>query len=129
MARRERRNRRHCDLLGDVAERKKAEEALREQGRCRAIFEKAGNGIGIADREGRLQQANPALCQMLGYSREELVGSRVFDLVHPDDQAANFSAFQQLRRGEVSALELKALVLEKGWGIGLGAQVSLAAVR
>ena len=50
-------------LLEDIAQRKKAEkaeEALREsEARFRAIFEKAGKGIAIADREGRVAAGKP----------------------------------------------------------------------
>jgi PAS domain S-box-containing protein len=104
-------------LLEDIAQRKKAEkaeEALREsEARFRAIFEKAGKGIAIADREGRLQQANPAFCRMLGYSKNELIGRHVFELVHPADGAANARAFQRLRDGETPALEIEHRYLRK----------------
>ena len=91
----------------DVSERKNAEMALRaSEERFRAIFDRAGSGIGIADLEGRLQQANPTFCRMLGYTAEELIGRPVFELVHPEDQAFNLLQFQRLRNADVSALEL-----------------------
>ena len=38
----------------------------------RHLFEEASLGIAIEDMEGKLLLANPALCRMLGYEKEEL---------------------------------------------------------
>jgi PAS domain S-box-containing protein len=94
--------------LEEISERKRAEEALRKsEERFRAIFENAGSGIAIASCDGRVREINPAFCKILGYTREELVGVVAFDFVHPDDRAKIFQEFQQLRMGEVSALEFE----------------------
>jgi len=60
-----------------------------------------------------VKQVNTAFCHMLGYSKEELVGRFASDLVHPDDKAANAQAFNRLRDGETSALELEHRYLRK----------------
>jgi PAS domain S-box-containing protein len=101
-------------VVVDITDLKSAEKALRESEELfRAVFEKAGNGIAIADLEGRVKQVNTAFCHMLGYSKEELVGRFASDLVHPDDKAANAQAFNRLRDGETSALELEHRYLRK----------------
>ncbi len=62
------------------------EAALREtEARWHALFDGASEGIFVADLEGRYTDVNPAGCQMLGYSRDELVGKRIVDLIPPDD--------------------------------------------
>lgn len=100
--------------MEEISERKRSVEALlKSEERFRAIFEKAGNGIAIADCDGRLREINPAFCEMLGYAREELVGGLAFDLVHPDDQPMNLREFQRLRQGEVTALEFEHRYLRK----------------
>ena len=100
--------------MEDITTRKRSEEALlKSEARFRAIFEKAGNGIGISDGDGRLREINPAFCEMLGYARDELVGSLAFDLVHPEDQAMNLREFQRLRQGEITALEFEHRYLRK----------------
>ena len=48
--------------------------------RFRAMFEGAAIGIGICQLDGRILEANPALSQMLGYSREELAGTNAREL-------------------------------------------------
>jgi diguanylate cyclase (GGDEF)-like protein/PAS domain S-box-containing protein len=70
----------------DVTERNRAEDALREsEERFRAVYDQAGIGIARISVEGKLEGANPALCQMLGYTAEELIGRDFQDLVHADD--------------------------------------------
>ena len=64
----------------DITERKKAEEAFREQGiKMSSIFRAAPVGIGMSVNRV-LREANDMLCAMTGYSREELLGrsARIF---------------------------------------------------
>ncbi|MDZ7619078.1 MAG: PAS domain S-box protein, partial [Patescibacteria group bacterium] len=69
----------------DVTDRVHAEKSLREeQDRYRAIFEAATNSLVIYNREGEVIEANPAACQMYGYSREQLIGLSGRTIVHCD---------------------------------------------
>ncbi|MEO5354980.1 MAG: PAS domain S-box protein [Magnetococcus sp. XQGC-1] len=62
-------------------------EAHRKQERlCRAIVEQAADGITIARLDGTILVANPASCQLTGYSAEELCQRTLFDLVPPNTQ-------------------------------------------
>jgi len=61
------------------------ENLRRAEERCRALFQHAGDGILIADRQGRCTDANEAACRLLGRARAEIVGCAVADLFHPDD--------------------------------------------
>ncbi|MBI4775336.1 MAG: PAS domain S-box protein [Deltaproteobacteria bacterium] len=65
-------------------EKRKAEQALRDsEVRYRSLFQGASEGILIADVETRKYLfANPAICEMLGYTEAELTGMRVDD-IHP----------------------------------------------
>ncbi len=80
-----------------LAERKRAEEALRiSEERFRAIYENVAVGIVILDDNHRVVQSNPALEQMLGYSREELTGRTFAELMHQDDAATDEYLHQEL---------------------------------
>ena len=69
-------------ILRDITERKRAEESLREsEGRYRALFECAPDGIVIANPESYYIGANASICRMLGYTREELMGMHASDIV------------------------------------------------
>jgi PAS domain S-box-containing protein len=69
----------------DVTERRRAEAALQENERkFRALFEHAVDGIVIHDLEGRILDANPAMCRRLHYSREEFLRLRLADIDLPE---------------------------------------------
>lgn len=51
----------------------------------RKAFQTANIGIGMADAEERFLAVNAKFCQLLGYSRAELLQLHTFDLIHPDD--------------------------------------------
>jgi diguanylate cyclase (GGDEF)-like protein/PAS domain S-box-containing protein len=46
------------------------------------------DGVCVVDGEGRLLYVNRSFERILGYNRDEMLGLRVFDLVHTDDHAA-----------------------------------------
>lgn len=93
--------------MTDIRERKRAEEALRDSERkYRAIFEGAGEGILIADSEtAQFKYANPAICDMLGYSEEELLGMNLMD-IHPEDMHQEvIETFKAQARQEINFAE------------------------
>lgn len=57
----------------------------------RRLFEYAPDGIIVASPAKYCLDANPAICKMLGYSREELIGLPASDIVSPE-QINNFDA-------------------------------------
>jgi PAS domain S-box-containing protein len=96
-------------LLIDITERKKAEETLRiSENKYRTLFEKATEGILIADIETKkFKYANPAICTMLGYGQEELAKMSVAD-IHPktslEHVIAEFSAQARGERASASSI-------------------------
>ncbi len=69
----------------DITERKHAEEALRNsEARLNSIFRAAPAGIGVVvDRV--ITEANDKLCEMTGYTRDELLGKNA-RLLYPSDE-------------------------------------------
>jgi PAS domain S-box-containing protein len=66
----------------DVTRGKQAKEVLEHNRRkWEAQFDRASAAIFLADDEARYQEANPAACNLLGYSREELLGLKLWDLL------------------------------------------------
>ena len=71
----------------DITERKQAEEKLREsEERFRRAFEDAPIGVSLVGLDGRRFKVNRALCEMLGYSEEELLGKDYLGYIHLEDQ-------------------------------------------
>ncbi|HVI50349.1 MAG TPA: EAL domain-containing protein [Candidatus Sulfotelmatobacter sp.] len=68
--------------------------------RLRSVMEQAPDAIYIHDFDGRFQDVNQAASDMVGYSREELLGMTVFDIevgLNPDEVRA---LWLDLVRGE-----------------------------
>ncbi len=77
-----------------------AEERLREtESKYKLLVEQASDGIHTYDFDGNFIDANPKLCEMLGYTREELLRLNVTDLMPAGDLAANPVRFDELRAG------------------------------
>jgi diguanylate cyclase (GGDEF)-like protein/PAS domain S-box-containing protein len=82
------------------AERKRAEEALKEsETRYRRLFETAKDGILLLDADtGQITNVNPFLIELLGYSREEFLGKRLWEIGLFKDTAASQVAFRELQQ-------------------------------
>ena len=76
----------NVELQKEIKKRKQAEQVLKEsEERYRIIFEGTAEGILVSDLETRrFRYCNPAICEMLGYTKEELTGLDVTD-IHPKE--------------------------------------------
>jgi PAS domain S-box-containing protein len=86
----------------DMTVVKRAEEAIQaSESRYRALFDHSPDGVLIAGIGTKcFTHANPSICRMLGYTREELRVLGVAD-IHPQDQLPHVIAeFEALGRGE-----------------------------
>ena len=55
--------------------------------KARLLVEESADGFFVADLEGRFTDVNTAGCQMLGRSREDIIGTLILDLIPPDEVA------------------------------------------
>ncbi len=64
-------------LLIDVTEKKKSLEMIREsEERYRTIFNSNLDGIAIFNSDGKIVEVNEVLCQMYGYTRDEILNRK-----------------------------------------------------
>ena len=77
--------------LTDIDDIRRADTALRQsENRFRRIFEGSPFGMTLSEGDGRrILQANPAFCQMLGYTPDELIGRSLLELTHPDETSTD----------------------------------------
>ena len=91
-----------CSSIRDTTARQQMEEALRwSELRYRRLFETAKDGILILDANtGEITDVNPFLADMLGYSHQELLGRKLWEIGVFDDVAASRISFRELQRSE-----------------------------
>jgi diguanylate cyclase (GGDEF)-like protein/PAS domain S-box-containing protein len=92
-------------LQQQMHERMQAENTLREsEERFRAAFEQAGVGMGLCDidpHQSRWLSVNQKLCDILGYTREELSRLTAGDITPPEERDAAIDHNERLLRGEI----------------------------
>lgn len=92
--------------IRDISERKRTEQTLKESERkYRLLMEQASDGIHTYDLDGNFIDANSKLCDMLGYTREELRRLNVKNLTRPEDLVQSPIRFEQLRSGQTLLAE------------------------
>jgi len=97
------------NVCRDITERKKVEDALREsEANLRSIFRAAPTGIGmVCDRV--ITQANERLCEILGYSRKELLGesSRMLYPTDEEFECVGREKYSQIRTQGTGTVETR----------------------
>jgi len=83
----------------DISERKRAEKKLLiSETRYRRLFEAAKDGILILNANtGRIEDVNPFLVEMLGYTHTEFLNKELWEIGLFKDIVANKAAFQELQ--------------------------------
>jgi PAS domain S-box-containing protein len=96
-------------LVRDVSDRKRDEEILLEsEERFRSAFDYAAIGMALVAPDGGWIQVNRALCDLVGYSRDELLGGATFqDITHPDDLEADLEFVRQMLEGEIDTYQME----------------------
>jgi diguanylate cyclase (GGDEF)-like protein/PAS domain S-box-containing protein len=95
-------------VVEDISDRKYGEELLQDsEERFQAIFEQAAVGMEICTLEGRFFRLNQKFCDIVGYSRIELLERTFQDITHPDDLPKSLDLKRQLRAGEIPYYSLE----------------------
>ena len=102
--------------IEDITQRKRTEEAMiASEVRYRRLFESAKDGILILNAEtGMIVDVNPFLIEILGFSREEFLGKKVWELEPFKDIVANQDNFAKLCQKEYIRYEDKSLQTADG---------------
>jgi PAS domain S-box-containing protein len=96
----------------------RAAQALQEsESRFRAIFEQAAIGMADSSLDARFIRLNQRFCEIMGYSREELLGLTFRQITHPDDLARDEQLVLQLLSGERSSFAVEKRYLRKDGGV------------
>ena len=102
------------EISNDISDRKRSEIALAQSAqRFRATFEQAAVGMAQATVEGKFLLVNQKLCEILGYSRQELVEKRFQEITWPGDLANEEGLVRQLLAGEIENYSLEKRYIRK----------------
>src|SRR5215213_1325564 len=116
-------------VIRDITERKRTEDALREaRDRFRSIFDHAPIGVAMVSLEGRYLQVNRSLCEILGYTEEELRALTWQEITHPDDLATSSAYARRIVEAEFPKYHLDKRFLHAD-GHTVWASLSVSLVR
>jgi diguanylate cyclase (GGDEF)-like protein/PAS domain S-box-containing protein len=106
-----------------------AEEVLaKSEHRFRLAFENSMTGMLFDDLEGGALEVNDAFCDMVGRTREELIGTDMELITHPDDQGITEEARRRLVAGESDQVTYMKRYLKRD-GRVIDVEVSKSPVR
>ena len=91
----------------DVTERLASAEALFENRRTlEVLLQTTDEGFWFIDNEVRTTDANRAMCRMLGVSREELLGRRIYEFVDAENEAIFRRQVELRAQGQAGSYEI-----------------------
>jgi PAS domain S-box-containing protein len=116
------------DLDRQTAALERSHQALfQARQRFQAMFESAPTGMAQLNHHGRVLAANSALATFLGRTRASLVGTRIANFVHPEDQGELSSLLVETLRG-LGGARMRTLRCNQVEGRQLWADLVMSAV-
>jgi PAS domain S-box-containing protein len=94
-------------LPAHVIDRKAAADTAPGDAFYRDVFFEAPLGIARVSTEGCFVETNPALCALLGYPQEALIGRDFFDFVNAEDAPQSRDTLRRFSTGEINRLTLE----------------------
>lgn len=79
----------------------------------REVFDKSAVGESVVSLDGRWLNVNQRLCDITGYSKKELLGSKFATITYPDDVKKSVSALKDLISGKISFVNLEKRYIHK----------------
>ena len=115
--------------IGTFYERAHTLEQLRaSEERFSNTVELAAIGISHVAPDGRFIHVNRSLCEMLGYTREELLALNVKELSHPEDRDLTDESRKKLLAGETDSIRMEKRYIRKD-GTPVWVRINIASNR
>lgn len=105
-------------VVQDITLRKNAEQALLEsEERFRGAFETAAHGMALVSLSGRWLKVNRSLCEITGYTEQELLSTNFQSITYPDDLEGSLLQFKKLLNSDLDSYQLEKRYICKTGGI------------
>jgi PAS domain S-box-containing protein len=102
----------------DITAKKKTEETLKiSEETFRNAFEYSPIGMMLVSPEGQFLKANKSVCDMLGYSTDELLAKTFQEITYPDDLKADLDLLQKTLNGEINSYKMEKRYFTKNGSI------------
>ena len=95
-------------VVRDITERKQAEEALRENKEfSEKLIDSLADGLSVMNKDGVRVMVNKSLCDMTGFSEDELINSKPpFQIWPPEHMKKIRKTFKTMMQGTMSETEM-----------------------
>src|SRR6516165_4270630 len=101
-------------MIPEVPPQKTAELAIsKAEQRFREVFERSPAGVARVGLDGTWLEMNESFREMLGYTFDELVQMRPWELIHPEDLKRNLEERERLISGKAGQVSLETRYLRK----------------
>ncbi len=105
-------------LSSDITESKRIEAAFKDsEERFRNVFENTASGMALVSLDGHYFLVNEALCNILGYSAEELSNMSLHDIIHPEDLNEEIQMTQELVNDKIKNYQYEKRYVHKDGSI------------
>jgi diguanylate cyclase (GGDEF)-like protein/PAS domain S-box-containing protein len=113
----------------DITDRKTAEAARRTaDAQFRTAFDGAPIGTALVAPHGTLLRVNDALCEIVGYTRDELLHTTLQEITHPDDVDADVASVRHVLAERISSYRVEKRLVRRD-GEAVWAQLAVSLVR
>jgi PAS domain S-box-containing protein len=113
----------------NVTELRKAEQQIELSEKIlRSAFDYSALGMAFISLDGKYLKVNKELCDIIGYSEEELLGMKLMDVTYPDDTPRDLEYLDKMKRDEVSTYRKEKRYYHKNGSIVWG-NVNVSVVK
>ncbi len=94
-------------IIQDITDNKKMSEQIQQsEALYKSIIENLNEGFGIIDKNGMITHVNPKICEILGYTDEELKKCHFIDIIEQDFKELTLKEFELRKKGTLNKYEL-----------------------
>ena len=95
-------------VVEDITERREQQRALETSEQTfRAAMEHASIGMALVDLSGHWRKVNPALCDLFGYTEQQILALDFQSVTHPEDLERDLAYVRQTLAGTISTYQME----------------------